>query len=477
LGLLLGLGAPQSAVGEPGSDFQTTPSLRWSQGDHRVDLGIATRWRWEYWDARAPASSNMAGGRTRFDGKYTWRDQLSLFAQGQHAYVGGLSAASSGVAAAYRANTPGGDNDHASAVKLSQLWLEWKPTPRSSLRGGRHDINRGTGLKYDEKAWKFLKTTRLSQRLVGTVGWTHGARSYDGGSASVTTDSFYANAFVAQPTTGVFDIDSGYGFQSDVLVGALDLVARRGSWLPNTELAAFFVGFRDHRDPVVVAGLFGDIDVYTLGVQSLGIYPLGPGSLDVTLWLAYQFGDYVNDTPSGVRRLDQRAWAVIGELGYRLTEIPGKPWIRTGVNAASGDSNPDNGRHGTFFNVLPTNHMYYGYVDQLALQNLVNWFAQFEFAPHPKLGISLFVHKFWLTTANDGRYFGTGAFNKTSLGFGATPSNGSRKLGTEVDVVARYAVNRWISLSLGYAHLFGGSVFTAPDRDTRFAFAQILIRY
>ena len=92
------------------------------------------------------------------------------------------------------------------------------------------------------------------------------------------------------------------------------------------------------------------------------------------------------------------------------------PWLRTGVNAASGDDDPADDTHRTFFNVLSTNHLYYGYADQLAFQNLVNWFAQLRVKPAAKLLVEVFLHRFWLANENDGRYFGTSAFGPPGHG-------------------------------------------------------------
>ena len=36
-------------------------------------------------------------------------------------------------------------------------------------------------------------------------------------------------------------------------------------------------------DPAQVAGLFGDIEVYTLGGSMLGVYPVGKGHVDALL--------------------------------------------------------------------------------------------------------------------------------------------------------------------------------------------------
>ncbi|MCH8856865.1 MAG: alginate export family protein [Proteobacteria bacterium] len=197
--------------------------------------------------------------------------------------------------------------------------------------------------------------------------------------------------------------------------------------LDDTELTAFFLGYSDGRDPTDVVGLFGDIEIYTVGGSWIGVYPLGPGKFDVILWGALQFGSYTDSTSSGVRDLDHVAGALLAEFGYQPTEVWAKPWLRAGVNFASGDSDSDDGSHNTFFNLLPTNHLYYGYADQLAFQNLVDLFLQLKLTPLPKVGIEIAFHQFWLHERKDLRYFGTGAFTRSALGLGGSSSSGSNR--------------------------------------------------
>jgi hypothetical protein len=276
----------------------------------------------------------------------------------------------------------------------------------------------------------------------------------------------------------VFEIDGAYKRQRDVIFGGADWTVERGRWLSNTELGAFFLAYSDDRRPSKVSGLFGDIEVYTLGFSTLGVYPAGPGYLDLLLWGALQLGDYHDTTPDGVRRLDHLAGALVAEIGYQLPDCWGKPWLRLGVNFASGDDAAGDGDHNSFFNVLPTNHLYYGYADQLAFSNLIDLLVQWKLSPLPKLGIELVFHQFWLHRRDDARYFGTGAFAKTSLGFGRSASNGSNNVGQEIDLVVSYQLNRHVGLMVGYSRLFGGKVFRGfSDADTDWAFSQIHLSY
>lgn len=440
-----------------------------------LDVRFDTLLRYEYSDARAPEAEDFVGSRSRLGLQYGKGKAFSLFGEIQYALVTGLSDNANAASALYRADTATGMGDTNDALKVSQLWAELSPLATAKLRLGRQPINMGSLTTYPEADWNYLRRGRLSQRLVGTTGGTYGVRAYDGLSGLVQFNGYDLHLFAAQPTTGVFAIRSGLEQQKDVLVAAADLTARRGAGWENTEATAFLLGYSDSRDPASVAGLFGDIQVYTLGGSLLGIYPMQAGRWDALLWGAYQFGIYADDSSNGVRELDHGAWALIAETGYQFDSFPMTPWIRTGINTASGDDNPGDGVHGTFFNVLPSNFFYYGMANQVAFQNLVNWFAQLRVNPAPNLDVQVYVHRFWLANDTDRRYFGPGAFNRHELGFGNSPSNGSRDVGTEVDVVVNYRFDSQWSLFLGYAYLEGGQVFAG--KDTHWASGQVAFKY
>jgi hypothetical protein len=155
-----------------------------------------------------------------------------------------------------------------------------------------------------------------------------------------------------------------------------------------------------------------------------------------------------------------------------------KPWLRGGINVSSGDTDPGDHDHGTFFNMLPTNHFYYGFADQLSFQNLTNPFVQLRLAPLDTLAFNVFVHWFSLTEDDDLRYAGTGAFDKASFGFPSFPTAGRRRIGTEYDVVATWTPHRITSFEVGYSHLDGGAMFRGnADRDLDWFYASLELKY
>ena len=443
--------------------------------DPGLEVRFDTLLRFEYSDARVPEAEDFVGSRSRLGLHYGNGKPFNLFGEMQYTLVTGLSENANAASALYRGDTASGVADTNSALKISQLWAEVTPLPAARLRLGRQPINMGGLTRYPEADWNYLKQGRLVGRLVGSNPGSYGVRSYDGISSLFNLSGYDLHLFAAQPTTGVFAIRTGLEQQKDVLVAAADLTMRRGTGPENTEATAFLIGYSDTRSPAAVGGLFGDIQVYTLGGSLLGVYPMQAGRLDALLWGAYQFGTYTDAVSNGTRELDHNAWALIAEIGYQFVSLPMTPWVRTGVNTASGDDDQGDGVHRTFFNLLPSNFFYYGITNQVTFQNLVNWFAQLRLNPAPRLDVQVFLHRFWLANDNDGRYFGAGAFNRRALGFGESPSNGSRDVGTEVDLVVTYRIGSQWSLFFGYAYLKGGDVF--EGKDTHWASGQVAFKY
>jgi hypothetical protein len=452
-------------------EVHAKPSIGMSCGDHKLDLSLETRYRAEYWDAYAAVSDWIHGLRTRVGLKYSFRDLVSAYAEFQDTRIYSLSPNSSGAGGLYYAF--GGFDESTSAQDMRQYWLDIQPIKGLSLRGGRQDIKLGTQALYPEANWKYLKVKRTSQRLVGTVGWTNVERSNDAATIAWDTEGYHVYGFAGKPTTGVFDTQDAYETQSDIVYGGVSATAKRGTWVDNTEFRAFFIGYGDDRSPSE-GNAFGDMEIYTLGFSVIGVYPVGPGNFDAVLWAAGQAGDF------GPR--DHLAGALVAEAGYQFTEVYSKPWLRTGVNVASGGG--ASGDHNTFHNLLPTNHLYYGFADVVAFQNLVDVFAQLQFKPHERVAVNLMFHQFYLANDNDMQYFGSGAFNEKMFGYGGNPSGGDTKYAKELDVIVNVNLCKGFSVQSGYAHIWGDDVVdnlvsagTLADDQSDFAYVQFTLKY
>jgi hypothetical protein len=90
-----------------------------------------------------------------------------------------------------------------------------------------------------------------------------------------------------------------------------------------------------------------NIRIFTFGGHHLSALATKAGTLDFLAWAVGQTGRW--------GRLDQRAYAVDFEAGWQPTILPKlKPWLRGGYTLGSGDGNPNDRTHGTFFQIQPT---------------------------------------------------------------------------------------------------------------------------
>ena len=170
------LAQPAPPQTPPPDGLHATPSLYWQDGDHRVDLGLSTRFRTESWEAFTDDTSWYNGTRTRVRMQYGWRNQILAVGEFQDVRLHGMDADGTGALANYR-NANGGGS-HASSDVMRTLYLETRPMAKTFLRGGRQDVKLDSQeVQYAEPNWRYLRSARLGERLVGTVGWSHvGAR-------------------------------------------------------------------------------------------------------------------------------------------------------------------------------------------------------------------------------------------------------------------------------------------------------------
>jgi hypothetical protein len=327
------------------------------------------------------------------------------------------------------------------------------------------------------------------ERLVGAFSWNNIGRTFDAGKIRVQTDWVGADFFVSRPVIpedGRFDVNNNYDWFSGMYATS--------PLVPKNVVDVYFFS-RNASPQAAVAEPSPQFpqpsarDIYTLGGR-LKSKPGEWGNWDYLLDGAYQFGDF-RDNRLGVNspRLDQDAFMAIAEVGYTFKDTWATPRLGLEYDFSSGDDNPNDGKHRTFDNLFPTNHKFYGYMDFISLQNIHDIRGILQARPLPQLSVALEGHGFWLADTHDSFYNVAGvprggiAATPAGNGYGINP-NYSAFLGTELDLVAGYAVTRFAQLEAAYCHFFTGDYIqqslhapTFGDRDADYVYVQATISF
>jgi hypothetical protein len=426
-----------------------------------VDL----RWRQEKLDTLSAnpildPTYSFGNLRLRFGLDVNW-SRISAHGLGQAAGSYSLPAnGSSGIGTTYF-TASGGEDVSPGQMGLAELSVRFEITDSLSASGGRLAHKEGVETLTGNSRFDWIKLARLSERLIGTWDWVNVGRRFDGGEAALDRESWKLSAFGARVLQGGVDYQHAFERLEGVDVYSFVLTSKRGAWLPGGEVRLFNIAYRDARSSTRTS--LGDrLLIDGLGGSLVEIYPAGPGELDILAWVTYEFGHF------GV--MSHHAMAVIGEGGYAWPKAPFAPWVRGGLAYASGDGDPGDQDHETFFNMVPTNHKFYGDQDLSALQNLTNVYGQLRLQPHPRLVLNFEGHFFRLSDGADAWYGGSGPANNQEFGYVARlpHGGGQTSIGTEWDFTLTWMPRAILGVQVGASHFEGGEVAQAlfPIKDS-----------
>ena len=389
-------------------------------------------------------------------GQYT-----GLYALPEQAFAG-APVGPLGLGAVYYRDS--GNSVNPNEVFLKQGYLNFKlqklvGLPNMFLKAGRFEINDGLEYKTGDAKFDLLKATRVNGRLIGAFDFTHVTRSFDGLSLAYDDPDYNASLYATHPTQGGFNINAQDEISKIDLAYAA-FTAKKGTLIPDTEARLFYIYYGDNRNGVQVvdnrAALNrpllsnSNLSIHTIGTHLLGVQKLGPGAVDYMVWGAYQFGDWTN--------LSQSAYAFATEAGYQWIEAFLKPWVRAGYSIGSGDTNAQDGTHGTFFQIMPTVRLYAKF-PFYNMMNMQDAFAQFSVAPTQTTKLGVDFHYLVLAETSDLFYGGSGATSRSgSLGYYGRASGGNSTVGQMVDISFTHNFNKYFSWGAYYAHAFGGDV-------------------
>lgn len=138
------------------------------------------------------------------------------------------------------------------------------------------------------------------------------------------------------------------------------------------------------------------------------------------------------------------------------------------------DEHTIDGVRGTFDNLYPTNHLHYGYMDRASLQNLNNVRLQGSARPVGGVYVQVDVHMMRVYDTRDALYNA----GRKAYRLATDPEGVSSYVGTELDFLLKWKVNRYVSILAGYTHFFAGEYLraTGGGDDGQFFYMQTSIK-
>lgn len=456
----------------------------------KLSISGSLRLRGEFWnwfEPKGPQSNDYNFFASVFRGTVKWTDEyFDFMLEAQQVGLLNLPAdaiapapqGSLGLGAVYFAH-----NHHRDATKifLKQGFFTLKRLGIEGLtfKGGRFEFSEGLEVLTKEPTLDWLKNARISQRLIGPFNFSHSGRAFDGALASLTRGPLNFTLMASHPTQGGFAVAGMTEMDDiDLLYAAVNLT--RPAFAPNSDVRFFYIYYgdgrgllkSDNRPAQVRAADHQDISIHTEGAHWIQVVPTSVGSFDLLAWGALQQGQW--------GRLDHFAWRWDLEAGWQPNALPLKPWLRIGYGRSSGDDNPNDDDHGTFFQILPTVRAY-SWSTFYNLMNNEDAFVQFILRPLAGLVWRTDFHNIRLTESRDLWYQGAGAtLNDRNVGFGypGRPAFGERDLFRVVESQVTYAWSPTLEFTVYYGHLFGGDVvrkiFANDQAD--FAYLEVILK-
>lgn len=347
-----------------------------------------------------------------------------------------------------------------------------------TLQLGRFTFLDGSELTPKDATLATVKSTRVSQRLLGDFGWSDVGRSFDGIHYSISTPASNFTVVTAVPTRGVFQVD-GWGW-NDVAFGYGSYTHEWGSGRHQSDTRFFMLEYADWRPDLktdnrpasVRSRDVADIRVDTFGGHTLHALETNAGTLDLLAWGAFQTGRW--------GALTQRAYALDFEGGWQPRIAAAvKPWLRAGYTKGSGDGNPNDGTHGTFFQVLPTPRPYarFPFFNMMNTEDLM---GALILRPRSKVTVSSEFHSLRLSDAADLWYSGGGVFQPWTFGYIGRSTSGRRSLGNLYDTSVEIRPDRKTAVTAYFGYTQGLAVMKEiypDDKDARFAYLEFLYRF
>ncbi|MGB4711386.1 MAG: alginate export family protein [Fuerstiella sp.] len=401
------------------------------RGGLRSSFGGELRYRFmdESNRLRPPGPGNSNYNLWRFTPyiSITAAERVTVFAQG-------IDASAFGYDAPY---SPVGIDVNRS--DLLRAYVELKITDRLSYRYGRQFLSYG------------------SQRLLSPLAWGNTYRNFEGHKVRFEGDDWDVDLFTMNSVNAAAgNVFRPTGFDTPNADRRISGAYTSYKGLKNSTVDLYWMWLDNQNDDPAQH----DGNRHTVGMRWAGKLPVMECQQNSPFWSwdvegAYQFGR--DDFGTG-RNLTVNAGFVAMETGYTASDLPWSPSFASIFHWGSGDNNPNDGQDNTVSTLYPLGHSYWGLIDNLNGQNLIDYGLRGGFKPTERLSFSTTVHCFDRASQNDSVY------NVAGVQY-ATGAPG-RNIGVESDFVGTWDVSKAFQVQVGYSWFgYGTAIDNSSPRD------------
>lgn len=288
------------------------------------------------------------------------------------------------------------------------------------------------------------------QRLLSSLGWANTYRNFEGHKLMYASEDWDIDAFAMQSLNGVAGSPwRPYSFDQADQNRWISGVYSTWKGIENNNLDLYYLYFDNSESSTTLM----DGSRHTLGARLAGKQPVTNGGKLTGTWNwdvegAWQFGEDNFGSPA-YRDVQAGMCGAIG--GYTFEDVSWKPGLGGIFYWASGSDDPTTGRINTFYTLYPLLHGYWGQIDNLSGQNLLDYGVQVSLKPHEKLSIVNQWHYFDLAQSSDSIYNVAGT---------ALAGSGESNIGNELDLLATWTHSKSFNLQMGYFMFFYGDAVT-----------------
>ena len=431
-----------------------------------LNLAAEVRHRYEYWkdfdfNKDVNDKDDVVGQRVRLSLEFVPTETVKGFIQIQDTRAWGNSSVYplNGIPVP---NVGTGNNTLASqgaSTDLHQAYFSALHKKSGlSIQAGRQEWNYGT------------------QKVIGAVGWSNIGRAFDAvrirhEKKYDTTDVWWARISEGGRTragTPVIDrIDADF-------MGAYSTL----KFVKTHPFDVYGLFLRDGEVTAGEAGKTGPTEFYTLGFQLSKIQG-APGKVQV------EYGTELNFQTGDRSGMDHEAYAIHARLGVGSTKWPLQAKLLYQYDLASGDTNRADGKSETFQQLFPTVHLWHGYIDLLARQNIQDHWIALYTVPRKDWRASVHFHKLAAAEGTDAFYRANGAVVRIP----AAGASGGTDFGQELDVIVDKKMNANWALQAGFGQFLAGSYLAnvppaglaagarIPSDDVTYFYFQSLVSF